>query len=53
MTSQPTLKPTTPAEMADAVRSMPHVIPVGAGTKPRLSTVACPKLSTLKLNGIV
>ena len=55
MTSQPTLKPTTPAEMADAVRSMPHVIPVGAGTKPRLAQVAdrYVRLSTAGLNGIV
>ncbi len=49
----PTITPSTVAELADAVRSNPRVLAVGAGTKPRLSAVACPKLSTLKLNGIV
>lgn len=31
------LQPTTPAEVAEAVRSAPRVIPVGAGTKSRLA----------------
>ena len=34
-----TLTPTTPAELAEAVRSQPHVLAVGARTKPRLSQV--------------
>lgn len=48
-------KPTTPAEMAEAVRSMPRVIPVGAGTKPRLAQVedSYGRLSTAGLSGIV
>ncbi len=47
--------PSTPAELADAVRSAPLVIAVGAGTKPRLSRVAddVVKISTAKLRGIV
>ncbi len=49
----PTITPSTVAELADAVRSTPRVLAVGAGSKPRLSAVACPKLSTVKLNGIV
>lgn len=49
----PTLTPATATELAEAVRAIPRVLAVGAGTKPRLSAVACPKLSTLKLNGIV
>jgi len=49
----PTIFPATPAEIAEAVRATPRVLAVGAGTKPRLSAVACPKLSTVKLNGIV
>lgn len=48
-----TLTPATAVELAEAVRSTPRLLAVGAGTKPRLSTVACPKLSTLKLNDIV
>jgi glycolate oxidase FAD binding subunit len=49
------LQPATPAELADAVRSAPRVIAVGAGTKPRLSAVAgdCARLSTGKLSGII
>src|SRR4051812_30769686 len=46
--------PATPEELSEAVRSMPQVLTVGAGTKPRLSAVgAVPKLSTQKLSGIV
>ena len=33
------LQPPSAAELADAVRSAPHVIAVGAGTKPRLAAV--------------
>ena len=46
---------TTPAELAEAVRSAPRVLAVGAGTKPRLSAVASDvvRISTVKLSGIV
>lgn len=47
------MKPTTPAELAEAVRAMPRVLAVGAGTKPRLSAVEVPKLCTAGLSGIV
>ena len=49
------LEPTTPAELAETVRSAPRVIAVGAGTKPRLSRVAGDfvRISTAKLRGIV
>lgn len=49
------LTPATPAELAEAVRSAPRVIVVGAGTKPRLSQVAGDfvRISTAKLRGIV
>ena len=42
-------------ELADAVRSAPRVLAVGAGTKPRLAEVAgeVEKISTTKLRGIV
>src|SRR5262249_52949445 len=45
--------PATSTELAEAVRDMPRVLAVGAGTKPRLSAVEVPKLSTAKLSGIV
>ncbi|MCX6925664.1 MAG: FAD-binding protein [Verrucomicrobia bacterium] len=50
-----TLTPTTPAELVDAVRSLPRVLAVGARTKPRLSQVAdgVTLVSTLALHGIV
>jgi glycolate oxidase FAD binding subunit len=44
--------PTTIAELAEAVRSSPHVLAVGAGTKPRLSAVKAMKISMAKLTGI-
>ena len=49
------LAPTTPAELAEAVRSQPRVLAVGARTKPRLSQVpeGVALLSTLGLRGIV
>ncbi len=49
------LQPSTPAELADAVRSAPRVLAVGAGTKPRLSQVAddVVRISMAKLSGIV
>lgn len=46
------LAPTTFAELADAVRSVPRVLAVGAGTKPRLSAVDAVMLSTAGLRGI-
>lgn len=52
----PTLpQPTTSAELAEAIRSMPRVIVVGAGTKPRLAGVADDfvRIATTKLRGIV
>lgn len=50
-----TLSPATPAEFAEAVRSAPRVIAVGAGTKPRLARVADEfvRISTARLQGIV
>jgi glycolate oxidase FAD binding subunit len=45
--------PKTPSELAEAIRSTPRVLAVGAGTKPRLSAVDVPKLSTTRLSGIV
>ncbi|HEY2573193.1 MAG TPA: FAD-binding protein [Verrucomicrobiaceae bacterium] len=45
--------PKTPTELAEAVRSMPRLIATGANTKPRLSKVEVPKLSTTELRGIV
>lgn len=50
-----TLSPATPAELAEAVRSTPRVLVVGAGTKPRLSAVSgdWTRISTAKLRGIV
>ena len=49
------LAPTTPAELAEAVRSQPRVLAVGARTKPRLSQVPddVALLSTRGLRGIV
>ncbi len=46
------LAPTTFAELADAVRSVPRLLAVGAGTKPRLSAVDAVQLSTAGLRGI-
>ena len=47
--------PATPAELAEAVRSQPRVLAVGARTKPRLSQVpdGVALLSTRALRGIV
>jgi glycolate oxidase FAD binding subunit len=49
------LSPESPTELAEAVRSAPRVLAVGAGTKPRLSQVAddVVRISTTKLRGIV
>ncbi len=48
----PPLAPESFAELVDAVRSTPHLLAVGAGTKPRLSAVDAVKLSTARLRGI-
>jgi glycolate oxidase FAD binding subunit len=49
------LAPTTPAELAEAVRAHPRVLAVGARTKPRLSQVPddVTLISTKGLRGIV
>ena len=44
--------PETFEELAEAVRSTPRLLAVGAGTKPRLSEVDAVKLSTAALRGI-
>src|SRR5690348_2797592 len=44
--------PSSIPELLDIIRSTPQLIAVGAGTKPRLSAVECPKVSTAKLSGI-
>src|SRR4051812_13373907 len=46
------LAPGSVKELVDAVRSTPHLLAVGAGTKPRLSAVDAVKLSTARLRGI-
>ncbi|MBI5688787.1 MAG: FAD-binding protein [Verrucomicrobia bacterium] len=48
-------QPATLAELAEAVRSAPRVIAVGAGTKPRLAQIAgsCMRISTAKLTGFI
>lgn len=47
--------PSTPAELAAAIRSVPRAIVTGGGTKPRLARVAgeFTRISTAKLSGIV
>jgi len=49
------LAPSTPDELADAVRSNAHVLPIGARTKPRLSQVdsGTTLISTRALRGIL
>lgn len=47
------MTPSTPAQLADAVRSTPHALAVGAGTKPRLSQTDATLISTRALSGIV
>jgi glycolate oxidase FAD binding subunit len=46
------LAPESFAELVDAVRSTPHLLAVGAGSKPRLSAMDVVKLSTARLRGI-
>ena len=47
------LAPASVKELAEVVRSVPRVLAAGAGTKPRLSAVDVPKVSTLELRGIL
>ena len=49
----PHLSPGSVSELVEMVRSTPHLLAVGAGTKPRLSSVNVPKLSTARLSGLV
>jgi glycolate oxidase FAD binding subunit len=53
--AETTVAPTSADELADAVRSSPRVVAVGAGTKPRLAAVGGEfvRVSTQKLRGIV
>ncbi len=48
-----TLTPSSLPELAEAVRSAPRVLAVGAGTKPRLTAVDAVKISVAGLSGIV
>jgi len=45
--------PASVAELVEVVRSYPKLLPVGAGTKPRLSAVEAAKVSTSRLRGMV
>jgi glycolate oxidase FAD binding subunit len=45
--------PDTVAEIVEVVRSCPRLLPLGAGTKPRLSEVNVTKVSTRRLQGVV
>lgn len=47
------LAPASLKELAEVVRSFPRLLAVGAGTKPRLSQVNVPKVSSLGLKGVV
>jgi glycolate oxidase FAD binding subunit len=51
MTAQ--LAPSSLAELVEAVRSTPRLIPVGGRTKPRLSAVEAAQLSMAGLRGII
>ena len=46
------LAPTSVVELIEAVRSTPRILAIGAGTKPRLSSVAVIKLTTTRVKGI-
>jgi glycolate oxidase FAD binding subunit len=48
----PVLAPQSFDELTEMVRSTPRLLPIGAGTKPRLSAVDAVRLSTSRLNGI-
>jgi glycolate oxidase FAD binding subunit len=45
--------PASVKELAEVVRSCPRLLALGAGTKPRLSAIDVPKVSMLRLRGIV
>src|ERR1041384_7269937 len=47
------MAPSSVSELVAAVHSMPHLLAVGAQTKPRLSALHVPKLSTTRLCGII
>jgi glycolate oxidase FAD binding subunit len=47
-----TLSPESLPELIDIVRSTQRLLPIGAGTKPRLSAIDCPKVSTARISGI-
>ena len=47
------LAPSSISELVEAVRSTPRVIPIGGGTKPRLSAVEASPLSMQRLRGII
>jgi glycolate oxidase FAD binding subunit len=47
------LSPGSIEELVEAVRSTPQLLPVGAGTKPRLSEFDGPLLETKHLSGII
>ena len=49
----PVLTPGSLSELVDAVRSAPRVVPVGGGTKPRLSAAPGIRIRTSRLSGIV
>ncbi len=55
MSTETIPNPATPAELADAIRSAPKVIVVGAGTKPRLAKVGddFARIATARLRGLV
>jgi len=50
-----TLEPLSPEELVETIRAHPHVVPVGAGTKPRLSDVGSKfaRVSIMQMRGIV
>ncbi len=47
------LAPTSIPELVEAVRSCPHLLALGAGTKPRLSEADVTKVSLAQLRGVV
>ena len=49
----PPLSPASVSELVEAVRSTPRLLAVGAGTKPRLSSVNATKLSMKRLSGLI
>ena len=48
-----TLTPSDPVELAEAVRSMPRLLAIGAGTKAAPLRGGLPKVSTANLRGIM